>query len=286
MNHSNPKRNMVTNIRRSKANFWLTKKGDRESLQNTSPSPQEEIPVIVGQKTDGSSGQRHEKVRQRQIDDDVIERLSELLEPEGDQHHREVLAQRHRGHYEHQCSQDSVVPGRDGGQRSHERILPERLHLSNRVKSTKPSLHLEKVRVHRQSRVFLWLFLCQHQHPADFVDFLLLDGVYIGYHHRSGQPRNCAFIIIIIICVQCAPASRNHFIHSALRGSVSCVILMHSRRKLPSLSAQTVALHQKRAIVHLVDCLSLRNEWSVWRGSMLETLESRFDASHCPAAPG
>ncbi len=99
----------------------------------------------------------------------------------------------------------------------------------------------------------LWLFLCQHQHPADFVDFLLLDGVYIGYHHRSGQSRNCAFIIII--CVQCALASRNHFIHSALRGSVSCVIPMHSRRKLPSLSAQTVALQQKRAIVHLVDCL-------------------------------
>lgn len=32
-----------------------------------------------------------------------------------------------------------------------------------------------------------------------FVDFLSLDGVYIGEHHRSGHSRNCAFFIIIII---------------------------------------------------------------------------------------
>ncbi len=135
MNRSNPKRNII----RSEANFCLTKIGDRESLQNTSPSPQEEVALIVGQKTDGSSARRHEKVRQRQIDDDVIERLSELLEPEGDQHHREVLAQRHRGHYEHQRRQDAVVPGRDGGERCQERILGvprKRLHQINQTEPT------------------------------------------------------------------------------------------------------------------------------------------------------
>lgn len=125
---------MVTEIIRAKANFWLTKKGDCESLQNTSPSAQEEIPVIVGHKTDRSSAQRHGKVRQRQIDDDIIERLPELLEPEGDEHHREVLAQRHRGHHEHQRRQDSIVPGRDGRERSGERILAVRHAVHRRIK--------------------------------------------------------------------------------------------------------------------------------------------------------
>uniref|UniRef100_A0AAY4ENA1 NK6 homeobox 2 n=1 Tax=Denticeps clupeoides TaxID=299321 RepID=A0AAY4ENA1_9TELE len=68
---------------------------------------------------------QHE-VRQRQVDDDVVERLPQLLEPEGDQHDQEVLGQRQRADREHQRGQDLEVPRRHGLQRTGERVVRRR----------------------------------------------------------------------------------------------------------------------------------------------------------------
>lgn len=90
-----------------------TKKSDSKALQDASPLPEEEIAPGVRQETYYSAGEGDEKVSDGQVDYDVVQGLSQLLELESDEHHQEVFAQRQRGDHEHEHRQDGEVPRRD-----------------------------------------------------------------------------------------------------------------------------------------------------------------------------
>lgn len=101
----------------------LTEESNGEAFQDARPPPQEEVTSGVGQEADESAGDGHQEISDGQIDDDVVERLSELLELKSDEHDQEVLAQRQRSHHKHEDGQDGEVPLRDGLDGSVERIV-------------------------------------------------------------------------------------------------------------------------------------------------------------------
>lgn len=101
----------------------LTEKSNSKALQDASPPPQKEITPGVGQETYHPTGERHQEVRDGQIDNDVVEGLSELFELESDKHDEEILAKGQRGDHKHEHGQDSEVPRRDVPDGSSERII-------------------------------------------------------------------------------------------------------------------------------------------------------------------
>lgn len=100
-----------------------TKESDGKALQDTSPPPEEEVAPGVCQETYQSAGEGHQKVRDGQINYDVVQGLSELLELESDKHDQEIFGQRQRGDHEHDNGQDGEVPRRDVLDGSAERVV-------------------------------------------------------------------------------------------------------------------------------------------------------------------
>lgn len=101
----------------------LTEKGNSKPLQDASPPPKEEITPGVCQETYYSTGEGDQKVSDGQIDNYIVQGLSELFELESDKHDEKIFAQRQRGDHKHEHGQDGEVPLRDIVDGSSKRII-------------------------------------------------------------------------------------------------------------------------------------------------------------------
>lgn len=130
---------------RWKTRSKLTEKSNSKAFQDASPPPQEEITPAVCQETYYSTGEGDQKVGDGQIDNDVVERLSELFVLVSDVHDEEILEQRQRGDHEHEHRQHSEVPLRDVRHGSAERIdcggQHGRLSVGHRVHCQAKGIH-------------------------------------------------------------------------------------------------------------------------------------------------
>lgn len=100
-----------------------TKESDGKAFQDTSPPPEEEVAPGVGQETYQSASEGHQKVCNGQIDYDIVQGLSELLELKSDKHDQEIFGQRQRSDNEHDYGEDGEVPRRDVPNGSGERVI-------------------------------------------------------------------------------------------------------------------------------------------------------------------
>lgn len=89
----------------------ITSQRGEEALNGTADRPEDEVTVPGSVEGDGKAKTGHEEVGHRQVDQDVVERLPELLVFEGDQEGEEVDGQTGGDEEEDVAAHDAVFPG-------------------------------------------------------------------------------------------------------------------------------------------------------------------------------